>query len=812
MRSCLRTLSVHLAVYLSAALVSAAQTRMAIHVIDENGLAVPDAVVSIQQAQAPAVSLRTDYLGRCYFTPRANEPYAVRVEKPGFYVLNEQNLILADNAQLVLTHQQQIQQQVNVVGSPPVIDPEQTSDASRMQTPEIVNVPYPTSRDIRNLLPFNPGVVPDPNSSEQVHVAGSETWQSRHLLEGFSVTSPVSGTLSMRFSPDAIRGIDIESTRYPVELGNMSGGVIAFRSGMGDDRFRFNATNFIPSFQNKKGLTFDKFVPRFTFSGPIKKGKAWFYDGLELEYDNVVIPELPDGQDTNRLWRGSNLAKFQVNLTPANILTFGGLVNLYHSPYDGISAQTPQASTANRDITGGFAFIRDQQTFHDGTVLEAGVAGITFDDTLAPHGTGPYIITPQGTQGSYFETSDNNSHRVQEKVDLYVSPQQWAGRHVLRMGGDLSEIRYEQDATRRPINYLRHDGTLSRQSTFDNPVDLSGNNVEVGAYLQDEYSPSEHWLVEPGVRFDWDRLLGRGMGSPRIGLTYALSGDAMTKISAGIGLYYDYAQLELIQRTQQGSRFDVLYAPDGITPLGPPVETVFSYAPGSLRPPRTLNWSLGLERKLPYEIFLRLNFIQKHTDDQFTFVPLLTATGSTYTLANTRHDHYDSFEITARRSFSKGYSLFGSYVRSSATTDAVLDYSPTISILGPQGSGPLNWDAPNRLISWGWLPVPRTKRLDFVYTIDWRSGYPYTSVDANNQLVGVPNSRRFPDYFSLSPGLEFRFHFRKTYFGLRGVAENATGHQNPYGVYNVTDSPNYGTFIGRQGRAFTARIRIIGSN
>jgi hypothetical protein len=133
-------------------------------------------------------------------------------------------------------------------------------------------------------------------------------------------------------------------------------------------------------------------------------------------------------------------------------------------------------------------------------------------------------------------------------------------------------------------------------------------------------------------------------------------------------------------------------------------------------------------------------------------------------------------------------------------------------VLGPQGSGPLPWDTPNRLIAWGWLPVPRTKRLDFVFAVDWHSGYPFTSVNANQEVVGAANSQRFPDYLSLSPGLEFRFHFRKTYFGLRGVVENVTGHQNPYGVNNVVDSPNYRSLIGQQGRAFTARIRIIGSN
>jgi hypothetical protein len=809
MRSWLRTLVVHFAACVCLAAVANSQLPVSIRVVDENEVAVPDALVSVRQGQGPVRSLRTDYLGRCRFFPSLNAPYSIRVEKPGFYVLNSSDVNLSDDAPFVLVHQQQIQQEVNVVGSPPVIDPEQTSDANRMQTPEIVNIPYPTSRDIRNLLPFNPGVVPDA-VNDQVHVAGSETWQTQDLLDGFNVTSPVSGTLSMRFSPDAIRSVEVQSTRYPVEYGKASGGIVAFRSGTGDNRFRFNATNFIPSVQNKKGLTFDKFDPRFTFSGPIKRGKAWFYDGLELEYDNVVIPELPDKADSNRPWRGSNLTKFQVNLTPANTLTFGGVVNLYRSEYEGISPLTPKDVTSRRAITSGFVFIRDQHTFRDGTVLEAAVGGISFDDALTPHGTRPYIITPEGVKGSYFETSDGSSRRIQEKVDLYVSPQQWAGRHVLKMGVDLDQIQYGQDSTRHPINYLREDGTLLRQSTFPEAVDVSGNNVEVGSYLQDQYTPSEHLLIEPGIRFDWDRIVGRGLLSPRIALTYAFGGESTTKLSAGIGLYYDHTQLGLIELTQEGTRLDTMYAPDGVTPLGPPVETVFTYVPGSLQAPRTLNWSIGLEHKLPKQIFLRTNFIQKRGANEITFVTSAQPGRSVYVLANTRQDHYDAIEISARRSFSKGYSLFASYVRSSATTNSALNYQPTVSVIG-QGSGPLPWDTPNRLISWGWLPVPKTKRLDFVFAIDWHSGYPFTSINANQELVGAPNSQRFPDYLSLSPGLEFRFHFRKAYFGLRGVVENVTGRSNPYAVNNVVDSPNYLALIGRQGRAFTARIRLIGS-
>jgi hypothetical protein len=103
------------------------------------------------------------------------------------------------------------------------------------------------------------------------------------------------------------------------------------------------------------------------------------------------------------------------------------------------------------------------------------------------------------------------------------------------------------------------------------------------------------------------------------------------------------------------------------------------------------------------------------------------------------------------------------------------------------------------------------KSWDFVYTFDWRTGFPFTSVDANHQVAGAVGSHRFPDYLSFSPGLEWRFHLRGYYLGLRGVLENATDRQNYSVVNNSVSSPNYLMFSEPLGRAFTARIRLIQS-
>lgn len=290
----------------------------------------------------------------------------------------------------------------------------------------------------------------------------------------------------------------------------------------------------------------------------------------------------------------------------------------------------------------------------------------------------------------------------------------------------------------------------------------------------------------------------------------------MTKLSAGIGLYFDHTQLEYLTRQFTGPRIDQYFAPGGTPPQGPPLSTQFVADYGSLRQPRAVNWSAGIEQKLPGALFLRAEVLQKRVNDQFAYTNETDpgALSGIYRLTSSREDRDDLFEVDARRTFRNGYTLFGAYIHSRAHTNRAIDYAPTITDFGPQQSGPLPWDMPNRVLSWGWLPfdVPWfRKSWDFVYTADWHTGVPYTAVNADRQVIGTVGGRRFPNFASFSPGLEWRFHFHGAYFGLRGVLENATNSVNPAVVNRVVDSPQFGTFSEFEGRSFTARIRLINS-
>jgi hypothetical protein len=156
----------------------------------------------------------------------------------------------------------------------------------------------------------------------------------------------------------------------------------------------------------------------------------------------------------------------------------------------------------------------------------------------------------------------------------------------------------------------------------------------------------------------------------------------------------------------------------------------------------------------------------------------------------------------------------GSYTRSRARTNQALDFNVDNPVLSSQQPGPYPWDTPNRFLSWGYVPfftLPIFHKFELAYSMEARTGFPFSLLNDQHELIGKPGAQRFPDYVSLNLQLEKKFHLFHNYWALRGGFDNITGRCNPYVVNNVIDSshPNP-TFTACQGRAFTSRIRLLG--
>src|SRR5437879_1213466 len=221
---------------------------------------------------------------------------------------------------------------------------------------------------------------------------------------------------------------------------------------MGDDRFRSSATNFIPSLEFKKGLNFDKWVPRATFSGPLVRGRAWFFEAPDAEYDSNIFKDLPDGADRAPLMRVSNLAKAQINLGNADILTASFLFNSLDQHHSGLSLLNPQPVTSNIKQFAYLPSLKEQHTFSNGTLAEFGLAWLAINSHERPLGDLPFVVRPEGNSGNFFRTSDSETRRLQGLFNLYLPSFERFGRHEIKVGLDLDHVTYDQSVNRRPIS------------------------------------------------------------------------------------------------------------------------------------------------------------------------------------------------------------------------------------------------------------------------------------------------------------------------------------------------------------------------
>ena len=802
--------------------------RVSVTVVDENGVAVAGARVTLQPpSPAQAFRCETEISGRCELPYVPASLYQIHVEKEGYYTANSAVEPAAASAiEITLYHLKEIKETVDVHESPPMIEPSQTQSQERLTGIDVINIPYPATHDYRNILNYIPSVVLDPYA--QPHVAGSQTYQTITVLDGLNVSQPSNGQLILHVSTDAFRSIRVEPSRYSAEFGKGSGGAILLETGIGDDHYRFIATDFIPSWQNKNGWTFDQVNPRLTLSGPVVKGKIWFFDALDGAYQNLIVTELPVDQNEDVVTRLGNLAKIQANLTSRNILTTSFNINESHDQHAGLSPQNPQASTPAVNQPAYQFGARDQHYFAGGSLLEAAFGFNRYDLTEISRGLEPYFISPETAGGNFYLSAHTRADRWQVASNLFLRPREWHGRHDFKIGIDLDRLRYDANYVRAPISYLREGQTVpttgdcitltepplnqpspcSRYSVFPGLPALTEHNTELSGYAQDQWLLTQHVFFEAGLRYDWDQIVRAPLFSPRLAATWVPDSGGNTKLSAGLGVFYDATAIFLVARPRAGTRIDQFFDQNGL-PIGGPVLASFTAGLHSLYEPRVLNESLALERKLPANIYLKLEYIRKRGVHGFVYdLTNLSNLNGQFALSNTRQDHYDGFQIGARHAFRNGHMIAASYVRSHARSNQVLDFNIDNPQFSPQQPGPYSWDTPNRFLSYGLLPL--LKGFDLAYSTEVRTGFPFNVVNDQQQVVEAPGSRRFPTWFTLNTHIEKRFHAIGYYWAIRGGFNNVTGRKNWIDVNNDINSPDFLAYSVYNGRAFTGRIRFLG--
>ena len=779
-------------------------------IVDENNVPIAAAKISLQSSTGQSYRGETDGAGRFLLRNLPAGDYKVEARKEGFFVLAGQTVTLrpgSNDVTLTLKHAEELHEQVQVTAAANQIDTQDTAQKETLTAREIRDIPVPNSHILQESLTALPEVVRD--NAGGLHIAGARSGETQYLLDGFEIGDPVNNTLSARFNVDATRAAEVQTGRIGAGYAHSGAGVLSLETPDGDDKWRVGTTNPIPGIDIQQGVRLGNWYPRFTFSGPIERGRFWFSDAISLQHTFTLVRELPDDANTSTQWAGDNLFRLQYNFSPKHILHGTFLYNRTQDVSLGLDPLNPESTTVDLHQQRTFVSLRDQIWLYD-TLIDLGVAADSKTQDFFPQGTAPFVLLVNGTSGNFFEQLHDHGTRVQGLLNVIAASRHWHGTHQVSAGANVAGLEFSQAARRGEIKALRADGTLVRQSTFSGPGNPQATNTQAGAYAQDTWSLSKRFVLQGGLRMDWDRFTGSAMLEPRVSGNVLPFGDDNVKLSLGWGIYNAPLNLSVVEQSLDQQQIDVFFNSAGTVPVAGPAISQFALPARGLRQPRFTTTSAGWQQKIRRNTVVGFELLARNGHHGFAYVDQNpTVPGGIFLLQDTRKDRYRAATFTARHIFSEDTQVYGAYTRSRAHSNQVLNPGLDSIFFAAQQSAPLAWDAPNRFLTWGWTPTHIWK-IQFSYFFEYRTGYPYSTVNLQQQLVGPPNASRFPDYVNLNVALEKKFAFRGYLWAARIEMVNALNRRNPNVVVNNVDAPNFGQLSGGQRRAFTARVRFAG--
>lgn len=787
-----------------------AETVITGRVTNDNNAPVPGARVVLRAEGGLAVEAVSDQAGA--FTCRVGDAadYRLTAERTGYFRLDNVRVSPGfSGLHVVLTPLREVYESIDVSASAQTLALDTATQTRAVSGAEILAIPFPASNDLKNALRIMPGVVQDAKAG--IHINGAAEEQIAYTLNGFTLNDPLTGRLDSRVGVEAVQTVEMMDGRLPAEIGRGAAGVVAITTNPGDDTFRYTATNFAPGVESGKGVFIGNWSPRFGFSGPIRKGRAWISETASIQYSQQVLPDLPDGADRLSQRRFNNLFHTQVNLTPSQILRAGVLFNGWWAPHTGLNNLTPLEATVDKRSRQWFFHARHQAYLRRGALVEFGYAANRAYGREIPQGAGPLIVTPDGYAGNASTDATRRGGRDQWLASIVLPEWGARGTHQLRAGIDVSRVGFEQDVRRSGFEYYLHNRLASRVA-FSGPTHLQEANLQRSVYAQDAWRWRRDLLIEAGVRSDRDTLIGAWNLSPRLGVAWN-PGRGGAMVRAGYSVVYEETNLRLFTRPLDQFAMTTYFGASGAVTRA--AALVFTRGDNRLSVPRAHNWSVAFQRALAHNADLQLRYTGRRGVRGFTFINTLAQfqppppdLDALYTLDNHRRDAYDAIELSARQTLRGQFGWMGSYTRSRAVSNAALDIEIADPVRVLNNAGPMPWDSPHRLVGWAYAPLP-WKNWALAGMVEARTGFPY-SIQNGGFSVAELNTRRFPFFFEWNQHLERRFVLRGHRWEFRGGFNNITNHYNPNVVNANAESVNFLRYYGGQRRAANFRIRWLG--
>ena len=765
----------------------------------------------------------SDDQGEYSFNHLAAGEYKLTASAKGFKSA-EHRVVLAIDATVDLEVSLEVgrfETTVNVSPDEDRINTTDTTAAGQLSATRLHNVPL-INEKFQDALPLLPGVTR--SSDGALNIKGTRPDQSGVLVSSLNVTDPVTGDAAIDLPLEAVESVQVFANPFSAEYGRFTGAVTAIETRAGSNEWRYLLTNVLvrPRFRDSKIYGVQSATPRLAFGGPIKKDKAFLFQSFEYRFVRSEVTSLPPAQRDSKLESFDSFTRVDFNLNQSNHLAAS--FSLFPQKRDAanLNTFTPLATAANIHQRGWFVAVNEQKTFSNRALLQSSFSTKQFDVDVFGNGPAPFVIFPRTRAGQWFNSQDRASRRFQLIETLSLPERKFHGTHDLRFGFDVSHTTFDGSDRSSPIRIVRNNATLSELIVFAGVGQLQRNNTELASFVQDTWQVNQKLTIDLGLRWDHDGIGEDHNFAPRLGFALLPFSNDRTVIRGGVGLFYDKIPISVGIFEQYQERVVTKFASNGITIVDGPRPFQHVIRSNDYRSPYSVAATLQVDHEIK-RLLLRVGYEERETRRDFILDPI--ASGSLL-LRNDGKSRYREFQVTGRLKLQERHHVYVAYVRSNATGDlnAFNDYFGNLRnpVIRANERSLQPFDAPNRLIGWGDIALP--KQITLSPVVDWHTGFPFSLIDEEQNFVGARNrGGRYPSFFSLDlqvtkglaprvPNWGFvpkKFRGKKVpgRFGVKVF--NLTNHWNPRDFQNNIDAADFGTFYNSPHRGIRLKFEFV---
>lgn len=771
------------------------ESRVVVTLVLE-GVRVPSVTVSLRSVDGNIVVGQTtsDSIGQVTFPDVPTGRYIVRAVRDGFADSESSPFdVRAGETEQVLVEMRLtfVRESVEVVvpaNSPTEsLQPVAVSDVLSGAKMDIQPL---AGDDFQSLLTVLPSVIRGPEG--RLRVKGGAPTTGALQLSSASLNDPSTGDFDLELPSGAVESVEVLSNPFAAEYGRFSTSVTQVRTKRGTREWIFKPDNLVPGFG--KGFAFvNKFEPRLSISGPLKRDRLFLGQYLQYRYAQTPVKSLP-GNPQLGLESFDSFTRLDAALSPRHALT-GGVIYFPRKITNAtLSTFRPPETTPTFTQSGFSAGLADRLILSAYSVLESTVAVRTFEVDQKTQGQQPMVYAPQGQSGNFFNRQERNVRSFQFVEALTFSKDDWLGQHVFKVGLDFQHSRFDGDHYSQQLDVVRLDGSLAERTTYAPSLthpEVAG--TEVAVFAQDRWRVNDRLSFELGIRADRDDVVERVNYSPRVGMAVSLLPEGRGILRGGFGKFAERTPLTVGAFTQYDVQTVTRFAADG-TRLGAPV-TLTHVIDGALKTPESIVQTVAWDQRFGRRFFFKSAYLHRNGSHAYTINP--DPGLGQLALGALGESKYWELETTGRFLASEHRDLSVSYVRSHSTRD-LNDYDQFFGnfrnpIIRPNENSLSPTDVPNRLIVRGSIGLAGQWVLSPLY--EWRTGFPWSAVNEFQDFVGPRNhSGRLPTVSTLDFTLVRPWRFRKYRFsaGLKIYNLFDTGDERD--VQSNITSPDYGKF------------------